>query len=313
MKSFFLLFYSLFVFACTSINKKNNQQFSNTPPEVKKKFQDSIRLMESGRYKNAIQGFSAIIKNNKKGLLNWSARFNIASSYQKMKNCEKSKEIFSKLAGDIDDSAFKTQALLQLHYAYECLGDLEMSLLVLKDVEKKDRNLSESSRLVEIPARFSILYAQTQNEKKSLFYANKAFEGIEFVKAPIKDSTIASKMASKLFYFMGRSLVTGASLNLKHYLLAFSHHQIYLVQSYLLSDPLWSPQAEKELGRLYDKLLPAYQKSAAKKKLLYKHKVIQNITKLQTLARDSSSIPLNKLSASIIKKTARQFQLGAFK
>ena len=313
MKSFFILFYSLFLFACTSINKKNNPQFSNISPEIKKKFQDSIRLMERGRYKNAIQGFRAVTEKHPRGLLNWSARFNIASSYQKMKNCKKSKEIFSLLTDDIEDSAFKTQALLQLHYSYECLGNLEMSLLVLKDVEKKDRNLDESSRLVEIPARFSILYAQMQNEKKSLFYANKAFEGIELVKAPIKDTAIAEKTASKLFYFMGRSLVKGSVLNLEHYLPAFPHHQIYLVQSYLLNDPLWSPQAEKELKHLYDKLWSAYKKTSEKKKPIYKHKVIQNITKFQTLVRDSSSPSLNKLSASIIKKAARQFQLNAFK
>ena len=266
--------------------------------------------MEAGRYEGAIQGFESLIAKHKKGMIYESALFNIASAYQKSNQCEKSKEIFSKLLKIVDNKSFlKLQALVQLNYSHECLGETRQALLTLQQVDKKKSKMDDISRMVEIPSRFSLLYFQSGNESQGILFRDRALDGIKKIKSSIKDPAIVDQTAGRLFYIMGQSFVRAESIQMKEYLLALPHHQMYLIQSYLLNNPAWSPQARKQLVELYEKLWLAYKKLPSKKKSLWQSQIAHTLNDFQNIARESHSSSLNKIFSSIQSKAFKRFQL----
>lgn len=302
MKKILLLVFLLFLSSCSSADKKAQKQLS-VSPRLKREFKVAMDNLERGRYQLAIEGFESIAKKQKTGHLKWSSLFNAGSAYLKLKKCQKSKTVLSDLAKQVDDKYnFKPQVLLQLHYSYECLNEPRKALAVLKTVDKNRYPLMEEVKLVEIPARFSILYAQIKNSNQALFFQNLALKGLQTIKSSIKDEVILKNTASKLFYIMGHSRVHEQHIKIHEYLLALPYHQIYLTQSFLLSDPIWSSQSKEELTGLYSKLWPAYKRLPEKQKKLYKGKIIQSINNFQKIARDSHSKELESLLSSIVKK-----------
>ena len=302
MKNILLLIFLLLLNACSSADKRSQQKLS-IPPKYRMEFKSALDNLESGRYQMAIEGFEAIAKKQKSGHLKWSSLFNAGSAYLKLQKCHKSKTVLSNLIKEVDDNYnFKPQILLQLHYSYECLNEPRKALAVLKDVDKRKSSLSEEVRLVEIPARFSILYAQIKNNNQALFFQNLALTGLQTIKSAIKDEGTLKRIASKLFYIMGHSRVHEQHIKIHEYLLALPYHQIYLTQSFLLSDSVWSPQSKEELKKLYSKLWPAYKKLPANQKKMYKSKIIQSINNFQKIAHDSHSKELENLLSSIVKK-----------
>jgi len=301
MKNTLLFVFLLLSSSCSSAGKKSHQTFLNA--EYQKEFTSALNNMESGRYRLAIEGFTALAKKQKAGHLKWSSLFNAGSAYLKLKKCHKSKTVFSDLIEQVDDDYnFKAQILLQLHYSHECLNEPHKALAVLKNVDKRKSSLSEEVRLVEIPARFSILYAQLKNNNQALFFQNLALNGLQTIKSAVRDEAVIKMKASKLFYIMVHSRVNEQYIKINEYLMALPYHQIYLTQSFLLSDSVWSPHSERELKNLYSKLWPAYKKLSAHQKKTYKNKIIKSINSFQKIARDSHSKELEKLLSSIVKK-----------
>lgn len=302
MKKNLLLIFLLFVVSCSSTGK-NLQNTHTVHPRYKKKFKSALDNLESGRYQQAIAEFTALAKKQKAGHLKWSALFNAGSAYLKLKKCPEAKNLLSRLVKQVsDDYNFKAQILLQLHYSYECLNEPHKALAVLKSTDERKSSLSEEVRLVEIPARFSILYAQIKNKKQALFFQNLALKGLKTVKSDIKDEATLKRTASKLFYVMGHSKVHEKHIKIHEYLLALPYYQIYLTQSFLLSDGVWSFQSENELKGLYSKLWTAYKKLPVHQKKIYKNKIIQSINNFQKIAHDSHSKELENLLSSIVKK-----------
>ena len=302
MKKTLLLIFLLFLTSCFSAEKKLQNQFS-IPPKYKQEFKSALDSLESGRYQLAIEGFESVARKQKTGHLKWSALFNAGSAYLHLGKCQKSKSVLSELVQQVDDDyKFKPQILLQLHYSYECLSEPRKALAVLKDVDKRRALLGDEVRLVEIPARFSILYVQIKNDNQALHFQNLALKGLKTIKSSIKDTDVLARTAAKLFHIMGRSRVHEKHLKIREYLLALPYHQIYLTQSFLLSDSVWAPQSKAELKNLYSKLWPAYKKLPANQKKTYKNKIIQSINNFQKIARDSHSKELENLLSSIVKK-----------
>ena len=302
MKKVLLLGFLLFLNSCSSAGKRTEKELS-IPPKDRREFKTALDNMENGRYKLAIEGFESVAKKQKTGHLKWSALFNAGSAYLKLHKCRKSKAVLSNLVKQVnDDYDFKAQILLQLHYSYECLNEPRRALAVLKNVEKRRSFLRDEVKLVEIPARFSILYAQIKNNNQALFFQDLALKGLQTIKSSIKDEATIKRTASRLFYIMGHSRVHERHIKIHEYLFALPYHQIYLTQSFLLSDSMWAPQSKKELESLYSKLWPAYKKLPANQKKMYKSKIIQSINNFQKIAHDSHSKELENLLSSIVKK-----------
>lgn len=299
-----------FLLSCRSTNRLES---SSITKKYKNKFNRALRHLENKRYSQAAADFQALAgqtKKNSHDITHWSVLFNLGSAYEGLKNCKKAEDIFSRLLSKIkDDTAFEVRSLLRLHYAYECLGQPEKALTALQSADQKSYKLPLSSRLVEIPARFSILYAQLNDHVQSMKYQNQTFDGIKKIKSPIKGSLLIKRKGAELFFIMGRSFARPSYISLKPYLLALPLHQIYLIQSFLLQDPLWSPLAKEELINLYEKLWISYKKLPKNQKPLYKNKITKALGDLQRIALESENSKLNKLKTKIIDKALSQIRL----
>ena len=303
------VFSLIFLASCMSPQKSRLSDKKALAGRQQKHFENALSDMEGGRFKSSIKGFEKIIAETENEFLHQSARFNIASIHQQTGECKKSIKILNPLIDSIKKkSIFKAQALIQLHYAYECLGETKKALDTLETADKNKDKLAEVSRLVEIPGRLSILYAQVKQDNQNLIFRDRALDGIQTIKMPIKDNKMIDQTAARLFYIMGRSFVKPEFLKIAPYLLALPHRQMYLIQSYLSESRSQGP-AEEELNLLYEKLWLAYKKLPENKKNLYKNDIIKALSDFQKIARESHSPKLTAFVSKLSNKAVRRFRL----
>lgn len=159
--------------------------------------------MENERYNQAIKGFETLIeqlKDQEKNMTYWSVLFNLGSTYENTQQCQKAEKTYQKLLSLIEhNSTFEAQTLLRLHYVYDCLGQLEKSLTFLKDADKKSHKLNKISQLVEIPARFSILYMQLNKKMSLLTTKIKLLVESKNLNHPLKTLVYSMKKALNFF------------------------------------------------------------------------------------------------------------------
>ena len=311
MNSFFIVILLLFV-SCSSLqsDKTAPTDLVSASPKHKKEFENALNDLENKRYESAGRKFKALAKKHSSGPIYRSALFNAASAFEKLKKCQKSESILSHLLDTVKkEPAFSARVLLRLSYSYECLGQIHQALSALKSLEENKQYLPLSTREVEIPARFSLLYAGLGDEKKALSHQNMALSGLKTVKTPIRDPVLLNQTAGKLFYIMGRSMTRTDRLQLKHYLKALPYQQIYLAQSIILSDPVWSVKSARELSQLYRKLWQVYKKKSVNEKLRHKNKISKALSKLQQISKESEHTKLKKIINVIVSKSIKQFNL----
>ena len=182
--------------------------------------------------------------------------FNAGIAYKEAKECEKA---FLRQKSTLDQSLkmseFKSRALLELSYIYECLGKVEMSLLALKDLEKFRTALPWSWNHILYPARLSLAFASMGNKLKADEYKSISLKNILEYKQKLSTKTEIQNNISQIFYLMGRSYMTKNHLKASAFLQSFFYHQLFLLQALFLQDKKWSKVAEKELDLLFDKLI----------------------------------------------------------
>ena len=96
---------------------------------------------------------------------------------------------------------------------------------------------------------------------------------------------------------MGRSYVQKKYIQPETFFNVFSYHQIYLLQSLLLKDKLWSHLSKKELQTLFDKLLFAL--SQTKNKGKYKKSLLKSLNTAKILIQKEQSIKLKNFYLQI--------------
>ena len=305
------LFFCFFIGSCSTGEKKSSSKLLEPSSAEKEEFQKALKYMENEHYKLAAEKFLDLSQRKAQknpeheyeSFFYSSARFNAGLSYFQIKECLKAKNIFTDLISKSDKNyKFKAQAFLYLHYSYDCLHEPHQALSALKNAEGRKKSLNEETQEVEIPARFSILYAQLKNKKQALMFQNRALNGLKKIKSPVKDPVILKQKASKLFYLMGRNYIKTSHISMDQYLLALPYHQVYLAQAFLLSDPVWSVESQKELENIYEKLWKAFQKIPREKKGVYKTKIIRILNNFQKMAQESQSKELEEILSDIVQK-----------
>ena len=308
------LFTTKYIFTVLSVLcfvscKTTTNAISDLSAQHQMEFKTALEHLEGERYSLAISQFESLAEKIKKGDVHWSAMYNVGSAYEKLNRCKKAEKIFSELAKNNNgNKVFEAQALLRLSYVNDCLGQPQRALIILKDAESRQKYLTETAKYVEIPARFSILYAQLDNKTQAMQFQNIALSGIQTLKAPIKDEKLVNQTVAKLFYIMGQVKSHGPLIQIHQYLSAFPYYQMYLVQSYLLADPRWSPLAKKELASLYQKLWLTYQKLSKKQKQTYQNDIFKQLRDLHTLALESESKELKAFQTFIFNKYHIKFK-----
>ena len=105
--------------------------------------------------------------------------FNAGVSYKEAGACEKARlRQKSVLDHSFRIPDFKSRALLELSYIYECLGKTEIALLTLKDLEKFRKALPWDWNHILYPARLSLAFARLDYKTEADQYKSISLEKI---------------------------------------------------------------------------------------------------------------------------------------
>lgn len=292
---------------CSISSKSSKADSDQILSQQRENFDIHLKQLENNQFKKAAYGFEAIAQSTKKGPNQWASLFNASVGFLQIDQCQRAKVYLKQLLSNQKlFDAFKAPAYVQLHYAHTCLDETAQAIEALHKANSVSKNLSETARLVEVPGRLSILYIQSNNIKKALYYQNQALDGIRLLKASMKGQSLIETEVSKLFYIIGRYAESSSVRNLHNFLLALPYHQLYLTQSFIISRSRWPAKSKQELISLYEKLWQSYKKLPAKRRRGYKKQILSTLESFEKISKESKSNKLRLLSRQIIKKMKRR-------
>ena len=253
---FFYLLLFVFFTSCTSLKKggEASSKSMDIDPQDITLFESAFKDLGNEEYASVIPIFKKLAEKYRGRDLEWAALYNLASAYKEIGQCEKAENLYQLLLTKQEKLPhLKARIHLSLSYVYECLGQAEKTLIVLKEGEKYTNHLTEEIRLIEYPARLSMAYIRMDEDKVGLEIQKRLYQNMEMMKKIFRISSAADENFSRYFYIIGRSHVHSDYIQLRRFLKMLLYHQVYLTQSLLLGVGDWSVKAEKELGDLYRK------------------------------------------------------------
>ena len=284
----YLLSFSItfFFISCSSMNKKPLSTEDLTIKQIKKLNQAQSHI-EQKEFKKAGEIYDTLAKDLRGKPLEVMMLFNGGSSHREAGHCETAVTRYRRLLDkSLKHLNFKARGLLEISFAYECLGKNRLSFLSLKDASAFRGYLSLEFQRTVYPARVGIAYAAMEQPQKSLHYQTLALNGSLQLKRQYTSEKELSQSLSRLFYFMGRSYTLKSHLSSVPFIMSFPHHQLYLLQSIFLKDSTWSSRSEKELILVFEKLKIALKSPALRKK--YKNFILAALKKGEILSQNET-------------------------
>ena len=302
----FFLILTFNLTACVSSNKQ--LKYTKLSQEQIKQMEQALSLMKQKEFIKAGSLYDKLSVSLKDSSAKTLMLFNSGVSYKEAGECRKA---LLRQKSVIDHSLkipdFKSRSLLELSYIHECLGDMEMSLLTLKDLENFRKALPWDWNHILYPARLSLAYAGMSEKAQAEKYKSLSLKNILKHKQTISTEIEMQKRISQMFYLMGRSYVKTDHLKAPAFLQAFFYHQLFLLQAVFLKDKTWSKMAEKELILLFDKLIFAV--SQIKNKTQYKADIKKSLNAGKLLVEKEKSKKwinfYDKKSRSILKQLSQ--------
>ena len=248
-----LLFLLFNLSACVSANKKVKGE--KISADQIKQMEQALSLIKQKEFVKAGSLYDQLSMSLKDPSAKILMLFNAGVSYKEAGECKKALlRQKSSLDHSLKKPEFKSRSLLELSYIYECLGDADMTLLILKDLEKFRQTLSWDLNHILYPARLSLAFAGQGNKIKANEYKSLSLRNVLRYKQKLSTKEEVKKQMSRLFYLMGRSYISKKQVKADYFLQSFFYNQLFILQSIFLQDKIWSKMAEKELYLLFDKL-----------------------------------------------------------
>ena len=274
-----------FLMACSS-SKKTLRATDLTAKQIQSMNQ-AQEYIHKEEFKKAAEIYDTLAKSLRGKPLEVMMLFNGGSSYREAGDCETAVTRYRRLLDRaLKHIRFKARGLLEISFAYECLGQTRLSFLSLKDVAAFRESLPLEFQRTVYPARLGIAYAAMEQPRQSLSYQSLALNGILQLKRHYSSEKDLSHNLSRLFYFMGRSYTLKSNLDPVPFILSFPHHQLYLLQSIFLKDKTWSSRSEKELSVVFEKLKKALDSPDLRKK--YKNHILTALKKGEILSQNET-------------------------
>ena len=295
----------MLLMSCASLKKEGESDSSkatNIDPQDIILFEKAFHDLGRKKYHSVIPVFQKLANKYHKQDLEWAALYNLASAYKEIKQCEKAEKIYRKLLPKTKKHIhLKSRIYLSLSYVYECLGQMEQSLIALKEGLPYIRHLESDLRLIEYPARLALAYMRMSEDQTGMQLQKEVYRNLENTKKSFRVSSAADENFARYFYTIGKSHVKPEFVQLDTFLKIFPYHQTYLTQSLLLQDGKWSIKAEKELGDLYRKMWRGLKKQNNKKK--YTASVKKALKQLKDISEKSKNKKMKNIYFGLRKKT----------
>ena len=214
--------------------------------------------------------------------------FNSGVAYKEAGHCDKALLRYRKLLDQaVKGSLFKARGLIEISYAYECLGKDELAFISLKDADPGLNSLPWTLSQLVYPARLAIAQARLGKVAKANYYRDLSLERVLQSKTVFSSEKELNDTISRMFYIMGRSYVQQKHIRSGAFFMAFPYHQIYLLQSLFLRHKIWSEFATKELDLLFEKLIFTLLKIEDRQK--YKKHLSEALTDAHVLIKKEKS------------------------
>ncbi|MDE0092660.1 MAG: hypothetical protein OXN83_05205 [Oligoflexia bacterium] len=267
LNKLFLSFVCLTFSLSSCVSSKKDTKSSALSQEQMEQMEQALSLMKKKDFIKAGALYDQLSVSLKDSSTKILMLFNAGVSYKEAGECKKA---LSRQRSVLDHSLkipdFKSRALLELSYIYECLDKPEMTLLTLKDLEKFRTALPWAWNHILYPARLSIAFSRLGNKSQADKYKSRSLEKILEYKRNFTTEKDIQEKVSQIFYLMGRSYVKKDHLKAPTLLQSFFYHQLFLLQSLFLKDKIWSKLAEQELNLLFNKLTLALSQTKEKEK-----------------------------------------------
>lgn len=265
------VFSLLFLISCSSSQKRvSKSQMSVLQVQ---KLELAFKLVEKKQFIKAGKLYDSLSLSLKDSSAEILSLYNAGLAYKSARDCEKAllrfRAVLDRSFKDFKD--FQARALLEISFVYECLGQSDLSVSSLKDLEKNLKFLPFYVQKIIYPARLSLAWARLGELHLAEAYKSLSLNQILEYKKNSQPEVEVKREISRLFYLMGKSYVKKKYLKAENFIPSFVYHQVFLLQSLFLKDETWSPQAREELNRLFDRLIFAL--SQTENKQLYKKRI----------------------------------------
>ena len=224
--------------------------------------------------------------------------FNAGVAYKSAGQCQKALLRFRKLLDQsLKNPSFKSRALLEISYTYQCLGKIESAFLSLTDLAKVRLSLPWELHQVVYPARLAIAYAQLGKRSQAEQSKSLVLARIIQSKTAFSSEKELNERMSRMFYLMGKSYMQKDHIQAVAFFKSFSYHQLFLLQSLFLDDKTWSRLSQEELTLLFDKLV--FSLSHFKDKDKYKEFLLKSMEEGRALVQNEKSEKWKRFYAKI--------------
>lgn len=300
MKKIVILFLGLSSCIFMQQNRINSSTSDKVDSQDLAQFEKAFADMAEGRYYRARTVFEKLAKRYGGHELKWAALYNLAGLHKKLGECNKAKTLYHQLIQQ-EHTRVKAHSYLLLSYIYECLGDADKTLEVLKAAQPYIYLLSEEKRLIEYPARLALAYIRTGEEQTGLGIQKQVHQNMEKIRSTSPVHSVIEESFARYLYLMGESHIQPDKIQLKTFLKVAIHYQFYLTQSLLLESGEWSIHAEKQLGDLYRKIWSQLKKE--KDKSLYAESTYRLLNNLKRISQHGKNKRLRVIYETLNKKT----------
>ncbi len=304
----------LFLGLSSCVFMQQNRPHSSDHGDVNSKdlaqFEKAFTDMTEGRYDHARTVFEKLAKRYEGHELQWASLYNLAGLHKKLGECNKAKTLYHQLIQQ-EHARVKAHSYLLLSYIYECLGDADKTLEVLKAAHPHLYLLSEEKRLIEYPARLALAYIRVGEEQMGLDIHKQVHQNMEKIRSTSPVHSVIEQNFARYLYLMGESHIHPDKIQLKTFLKVAIHYQFYLTQSMLLESGEWSIHAERQLGELYRKIWGQIKKE--KDKSLYAESVYRLLNHLKRIAQHGKNKKLRIIYKTLNKRTYQMMNTNNLK
>jgi len=261
IKKIGLMIAIMLLVGCSFFSKKPNEAKKTVLPkkniEARKLFEQSILLMESENYAEAIKTINKLLKKHPSSNFELMSIYNLGGAYEAMGKCGTAVNRYRKIIKTSKGKfpRLEAQALLRMSYGHECLGRDDKVVATLLDATKRSQYLSNENRLAEVPARLAAAYSRLGNRKLAQKYFIKAQNGLKKLNSEIRTSSRKKEILSRTFFYMGEMKRQDIKkIGGEAYVRSVMDLQVFSLRSVELDNKEWSSKAADQIILSYDNI-----------------------------------------------------------
>lgn len=245
--------------ACQSIVKNHGMLISTVEnPADREQVEVAEKLYREGKNKEAEEAFALFVKNKPTSFYYYRAMMGQARAVFEQRRWAEAAAIYRVIEDGTRDlhNEIAGQALFELSFCYENMGEESHVLASLLDAQKLQNNLPPEIGLAEIPARIAASYHRMGQEVEAGKYLQLAQKGIVQIQIGKEPTIENKKWLAEIYFHMGQLSTNQLTEdNLQAHLDTLKMIQIFTLRCVETEASPWSGLASTNLTNNYADVL----------------------------------------------------------